>query len=234
MSFQIGARLTAVAKFVRQGAYFADIGTDHAYLPLLLLKENKIQHAVCTDVNEGPLNTARTNAKAHGQEDKMSFYLTDGADGLESLPITDYAICGMGSDLMSDIISRAPAMKKQGVRLILQPMTKIATLRSFLAREGFATVTEGYVFEGRRYYFYMVAEYTGECRDLSYVDSELGEATPRVILNDAHKAFMKYKRHVVCSTMLGKRVGGEDYSKEEILLFEIDKLLKTVEDEDDC
>ena len=62
----INARLLSAAELVRQGAVFADIGTDHAYLPLFLLECGKIPRAICADINEGPLNSARENAKAQG------------------------------------------------------------------------------------------------------------------------------------------------------------------------
>ena len=61
MKHPIGKRLLSAAEFVRQGAYFADIGTDHAYLPLFLLEEEKIERAVCADINAGPLESAKNS-----------------------------------------------------------------------------------------------------------------------------------------------------------------------------
>ena len=76
-----GARLRAAADFVRQDAVFADIGTDHAYLPLFLLSEGRIRHAVCADIAEGPLTAARLHAAGTPHLGKMEFVLTDGLDG---------------------------------------------------------------------------------------------------------------------------------------------------------
>ena len=102
----ISPRLLSAADFVRQDAILADIGTDHAYLPLFLLSEGRIKKAFCSDVNEGPLASARANADAAGLLDRVEFTLADGADALSGRGITDYAICGMGGELISDIVSR--------------------------------------------------------------------------------------------------------------------------------
>ena len=92
----IDARLMSSANFVRAGAVLADIGTDHGYLPIVLLKEGRIERAVMSDINEGPLATARRNVEDEGLSDKCTLILSDGALALEGLGITDYSICGMG------------------------------------------------------------------------------------------------------------------------------------------
>ena len=100
----LNARLSSVAEFVRQDAIFADIGTDHAYLPLFLLGCGRIGQAYCSDVNAGPLERARINAAEAGLSDKITFTLADGAAALAGLGITDYAICGMGGECINKSI----------------------------------------------------------------------------------------------------------------------------------
>ena len=60
----IDARLASLAELVRQDAVFADVGTDHAYLPLFLLSEGRISRAACSDINALPLEKARENAES--------------------------------------------------------------------------------------------------------------------------------------------------------------------------
>ena len=157
----IGGRLSSVAKFVRQGAMFADVGTDHAYLPVFLLIRGVIDRAVCSDINAGPLANARATAAEYGVYEKIDFVLTDGAGELSDFGITDMAIAGMGGELIAEIIEGAPFLMRGGVRLVLQPMTKQEHLRRYLYEHGFSLVGEDYVCEGDKSYLILAAEYTG-------------------------------------------------------------------------
>ena len=168
------SRLRAAAEFVRQGAIFADIGTDHAYLPVFLLENGKIKHAYAADIGEGPLNSAKRTVEESGFKDRVTLVLTDGLAGLENRGITDIAICGMGGELIRDILDRAPFVKDKRVRLILQPMTRAADLRRFLAKEGFLIVEERIAKAQGKLYFCLAAEYTGKAYTLSRVEEELG------------------------------------------------------------
>lgn len=168
----IDGRLSSVAKFVRWGARFADIGTDHAYLPVFLLRRGVIERAVCSDINSGPLDNARTTARAAGVFDKIDFVLTDGASALSCLGITDMAICGMGGELIARIIEDAPYIKKSRVRLILQPMTRQEQLRTYLYQNGFSIIDCDYVTEADKHYTVIVCEYTEK--------PQQGEITPEV------------------------------------------------------
>ena len=123
---RINGRLLSAAEFVRQGARFVDIGTDHAYLPLFLLKSGRVESAICADINEGPLESAKSNAKEAGVTENIDFVLTDGASALSDRGVTDVAICGMGGELIADIIDRAPFLKDANIRLILGPIGTVA------------------------------------------------------------------------------------------------------------
>ena len=99
----LSPRLLCVAKLVRQNAVLADVGTDHAYLPLFLLSVGKIDRAICSDINEGPLASARENASLDGLTEKITFLLTNGLCGVMAYSPTDIAICGMGGELIAEI-----------------------------------------------------------------------------------------------------------------------------------
>ncbi len=167
-------RLLAAASFVRPGAVFADIGTDHAYLPLHLLQQGRITHAIAADIGEGPLSRARAHIAASGMEGQVETVLTNGLQGLEHHGLTDIAICGMGGELIVDILSASPFVREAGIRLILQPMTRAATLRRYLASEGFAILAERPCRAAGRVYTCLCVEYDGVRRTLTPAEAEVG------------------------------------------------------------
>ena len=172
--FEPTPRLAWAAKYCRQGAVFADIGTDHAYLPVFLLQSGRITHAHACDVAKGPLERAARTVAEFGLSAAVTLHLTDGLSGLESLGLTDVAICGMGGETVVEILRRAPFVKKAGIRLILQPMTKAGLLRRYLAEEGFFPVEEAFVSEEGKQYAVLAMEYDGAPRTLSPLEEELG------------------------------------------------------------
>ena len=168
-------RLCAAAELVRQGAVFADIGTDHALLPVFLCQTGRIARAVAADIKKGPLSAARAQVEAAGLSEKISLVLTDGLAGLADVGITDIAICGMGGELITQILSRAPFVKDPRIRLILQPMTHAADLRYYLAKEGFAVREERTVIAAGKCYFCLAAEYTGVPYSISRMEATFGK-----------------------------------------------------------
>ncbi len=226
----LGRRLSSVAEFVRQGAVFADIGTDHGHLPIFLLKEGIIERAVCSDINKGPLESARRNAEAAGLSDKTEFVLTDGAAALCGRGVTDYAICGMGGELISDIIDAAPHLKSKDIVLILQPMTKQAYLRKYLFEKGFSVITESYTTDEKRHYVTMLVRYTGLCRTLCDAEAEIGTKPLDYSDKSSQISYLEGKIAAYKKMIEGKRLGGENADGERVVLFEIEKTVTYLRD----
>lgn len=192
----IGGRLLSVAKFVRQGATFADIGTDHAYLPVFLLLSGTVRHAVCSDINEGPLENAKKTALEYGVVDRVTLTLADGACGIEKYAPTDVAICGMGGELIARIIDDAPYLRTRGVRLILQAMSRQEVLREYLNSNGFSVVGEDYAIEAGKSYSVIAAEYTEATPDTNLCRVRYGTAC-----HESAEAQKKY----LCTKLKSKR-----------------------------
>ena len=87
-------RLAAVAAFVPLGARLADIGADHAKLPLALAAKEKIARAIAVDVNEGPFEAARRAVRAAGMAQLVEVRLGDGLAALAPGEVDAVAVAG--------------------------------------------------------------------------------------------------------------------------------------------
>lgn len=137
-SIALSERLGAVAKFIKQGAAVADVGTDHGYIPVFLAQNKSARHIIASDVKEGPLARARLSAAEYGVSDRIEFVQTDGLDGLESLGLDTIVIAGMGGETIAAILEMAPWTRTNNVRLILQPQSKLGELCIWLDNNGYA------------------------------------------------------------------------------------------------
>lgn len=157
----LGDRLLTVAEFVREGACLCDVGTDHAKLPIYLALEGKIKKGIATDINEGPINSAKKNVSLLGLSDKIECIKTDGLAGTEGSGVTDVSICGMGGELIARILSECDYIRDNNVNLILQPMSRVQELRKFLYDSGFDVIGEKLTCETGKLYVVINARYKG-------------------------------------------------------------------------
>lgn len=144
-------RLHAIAQWVPTGAKLGDVGTDHALLPLWLLKTGRIVHAVATDINELPLKRAQSNAAAAGEE-RIRFVLCDGLTGVSSDEVDTIVIAGLGGENIVDILCRSPWVCEDGKTLILQPMSRTECLCSAFSELGLNLEKEQLVEDSGRIY----------------------------------------------------------------------------------
>lgn len=160
---ELSPRLRSVADLVPEGAVLADIGTDHAFLPVYLLQHDRIPRAVAADLREGPLNTAREHAAKYGLTERMRFCLCDGLSGLRPEDADTIAIAGMGGETIAAILAAAPWTRDGAHRLLLQPMSSVDELRKFFWETGYEIKQEHLNREGRRLYLTMEVG-AGACR----------------------------------------------------------------------
>lgn len=145
-------RLQAIADRVPQGAKLADIGTDHGHLPLWLLTQGRLAHAIASDIRPGPLHHAKENARFHGLTEQVSFRLAAGLDGVRPDECDTISIAGMGGETIAAILEAAPWTADGNYTLLLQPMTMLAPLRQWLWAQGYEIQQEAVCCEGQRYY----------------------------------------------------------------------------------
>ena len=153
-------RLSAVAALVRQGSRLADIGTDHAYLPVHLVQAGVCPSAIASDIGAGPLDAARRTVTENGLTSEIALRLGNGLATVSAGEVEDIAIAGMGGETIVMILEAAPWVQNEGIRLILQPMTRAEDLRRWLLHNGFSILEEHLIMDGRHLYPVIAAEYT--------------------------------------------------------------------------
>ena len=154
MKIPLSTRLLACCGFVKPGDRVADIGCDHGYLSIYLLKNGIASSAIAADINEGPLQSAVHNAAKFGVTGKINFYLSDGA---RNIPRDfDCMVCaGMGADTIMSILSHAPWLQDSRYRLILQCQSKRPELRQWLYDTGYRINRETLAKDGKFVYSIM-------------------------------------------------------------------------------
>ena len=158
MKIPLSRRLEAACQFVHSGDRVADIGCDHGYLGIYLLKNQIASFVYACDINEGPLQSAVMNSEKFGVRDKMQFYLSD---GVKNTPreFDTLVCCGMGGDTMISILESAPWLKDSRYRLILQCQSKRPELRKYLSEQGWFIREETVIKDGKFLYTVMEVIY---------------------------------------------------------------------------
>jgi len=216
---------------VRDGSSVADVGTDHAYLPIYLLKKGVAKYAVATDVREGPLVHTRDNVDFYKVSEKVAVYRTDGLVGIEKYAPDDIMICGMGGELILRIVTECEYTRKTGVRLLLQPMSSFAELRKGLADNGYSIETESLVRDGHMIYQVLVCVYTGESYTLSPAQLLLGPENIREN-SDLFREYAQIHLRKLDRKIESKGGAGYDVLEDIELAKEIRNILKSEKTED--
>ncbi len=164
--FSLDNRLSLCASFVRKGATLADIGTDHAYLPIWLIKNGIVEKALACDINEGPLNSGKADVQSHGLSDAIEMRLSDGLKEVKENEAQDIVIAGMGGELIVKILSECEWAKQKDKHFILQPMTKSEVLIRYLYENGFEILKQKACASGNKHYTVMLVHYVGTVSEI--------------------------------------------------------------------
>lgn len=139
---QLSKRLSAVADGVLSGGVLADIGTDHALLPVYLVQNGTIPGAVAGDIHAGPVQAAERQVRAAGLENRIRVRMGDGLSVLRPKEADTVSIAGMGGGTIIDILSHGASSLEGVKRLVLQPNVGERLVREWLVRHGWKLVSE--------------------------------------------------------------------------------------------
>ena len=155
---ELSIRLKTVAEAVTPGNRVADIGTDHGYVPIYLVKNNLSPGGIAMDVNKGPLEKAKEHIRAEKLSGKIATRLGNGLAPLEPGETDTVVIAGMGGDLICKILKAKPEFLIEGKELILQPQSEWFKVRQILKEYRYQIEKEWFLKEDGKYYVIIKAE----------------------------------------------------------------------------
>ena len=227
---KLSKRLQKVADFVDDGARLADIGSDHAYLPVNLIKAGKISYAVAGEVVEGPYQSAKTNVAYEGLTSNINVRLANGLSAvLEEDNIDTVVIAGMGGNLIASILEQGLSKLGKGIKLILQPNNGEYRLRQWLVKENYKIVSELILEENDKIYEIIVAEVVAEV-SLSPEELRFGP----ILISEKNPVFRKKwlaelrQKEKILENLLSKNLAPD---KQDKLKAEILQIREVLEDE---
>ncbi|MFA4885384.1 MAG: class I SAM-dependent methyltransferase, partial [Desulfotomaculaceae bacterium] len=153
----LAKRLAAIASYVPVGSVAADIGTDHAYLPVFLVEEGICARVIATDIKQGPFASALRRIEEAKLTGKIDLRLGNGLDVLKPGEIDVLVLSGIGGNTIREILAVAPHITKTVSRLVLQPMADPGDLRTWLAANGWKISDERLVEDGGKIYIVIMA-----------------------------------------------------------------------------
>lgn len=154
-------RLESIISLVSKGKNIADIGCDHGFIAIELVRRRICPKVIASDLREGPLEKARINVKNAGLEDSITFRVSDGFEGYDAGEVQSAVIAGMGGMLIRDILTKGLDKVSCMDDLIVQPQSNIPEFRCFLRASGYEIIRNEIVREDGKYYFPMKIRFTG-------------------------------------------------------------------------
>lgn len=196
-------RLQAVADKVRPGRCLADIGTDHAYLPVDLVSRGISPSAIACDLRDGPLENARRAVCEAGLSDRIDCRLGDGLSPLSAGEAEEIVIAGMGGETVAAILDTCPWTKNKNSHFVFQPMTRSEDLRRYLLTNGYTILSETTLEQGGHLYVVIEAAWGDVppvADEAAYVLGELDGVRDR--------AWLLWQRDLLTKRLKGMQAAG--------------------------
>lgn len=158
---KLDGRLKLIVESIPQCSILADIGTDHAYIPIHAVRQGRCTRAVAADLRSGPIRMAQANIGRHGLQDVIETRLGDGLEPIDIEECDVIVIAGMGGPLIRRILSDAPEKAQRARKLLLQANNAVDALRRWLYQNGFEIINERLAEDSGKLYCLIEAVWTG-------------------------------------------------------------------------
>ena len=222
---EISQRLRIVGDFVTQKTV-ADIGTDHAYIPIYLHKKGNVEKVIACDINEKPLQKAQQNIKLHHAENKIITRLGNGLQPLQPYEVDSIVISGMGGMLMIELMEQSQNIIKTVKEVVLCPHLDVSSVRKYLHNIGYAIADEKMIQECGNFYTILRA-----IQEKQKYDKEIEYIFGKVLLEKKDAVLKKY---IVNEKIRLKKIEQHLYDKQteqsKKRLQQIDEYKKAIEE----
>lgn len=185
---EISLRLKEIANMVDKCESVVDVGTDHAYIPIYLIKNNICKSAIAADINKGPLDRAKNNINSHNLQNKIQCRLGPGLTKVYPTEVNAAIIAGMGGHLIKDILEESKEVFKSLDFLVLQPVQNPEALREHIYIMGYKILKESLIFEDNRFYQIIKIKYDENPKSVDPIYYEIGE----YLINTKHPLIKKF------------------------------------------
>ncbi len=225
-------RLKEIASLIPKGSLVADIGTDHAYLPIWLSMNGYCKSIIASDIKIGPVHRAEEMVGRYGQMDKISVRLGAGLDTLSKGEVNCIVIAGMGGLIIADILKDGSDIIRYDDTLILQPMTAAEELREFLINNGFSIEDERLAKEDKKIYHIIKATKKESRIEYDAFDYYIGKLL--ITNNPPHtKEYLEKEKRKLEKMLRGLKISASQEATEKIdlncgYLNKIDDILKNL------
>lgn len=149
---ELSKRMQAVTDMVTAGNTAADVGCDHGYVSIALIRQQICPHVIAMDINEGPLERAAAHIEQYGMTDYIETRLSDGVSALKAGEADTLICAGMGGRLILHILEQGREVTSLMKEWILQPQSEIALVRAYIRKQGYTICDERMICEEGKYY----------------------------------------------------------------------------------
>lgn len=185
----LSKRLERVAHYLPKGAFFADIGSDHAYLPSAVCVRDSTAKAIAGEINEGPYQSAIAQVKSLSLTKQISVIKGDGLAVIVGYPVKQIVIAGMGGGLIRSILTKDINLLTSVERIIVQPNIDTNVLRAWFDENNFSLCAEEIIKEDGHIYEILVADKGLE--QSVYQDKELEFMFGPLLSKEKSKVFIE-------------------------------------------
>ena len=187
--FNLSKRLLSCANLV-SSKNMVDVGSDHAKLPIWLVKNKIIDNAIACDITDFSINRSMNNVEKYNLKDKIKVIFSDGLSNIDENYSDTIVIAGLGGETISNILQKCNWNNKKDKKFILQPTKSDSDLRIFLAENGFCIESENVVNDGKYSYSTIVSKFTGHAYEFDDLYPFVGKIFP------CEESFNYIQKHV--------------------------------------